>query len=313
VPRAREERAVAAFWESGCLGVSAGVEKPDAADTAWLDGTQGPPPAARRGTVALEAYFSGERRRHELRRVLARSWAAARLGRFASASWRRAADERWVEAWQKTLRAMPIGRRILAVPEGRPVPWARRRLVLRIPFGQAFGTGEHASTRLSLVLLESALHRGDRVIDLGTGTGILALAAQRLGAGAVLGVDHDEVAVAVARRTRRLNAASAGLVFRLGDAGAVLGRAARAGKGYDVALVNIGARAIAALLPALSRAVAPGGRVILAGILVADERALVRAAAPLGLRSLSRRRSKPWSALLLVRTKRDRTKRSSPR
>lgn len=308
----REEKAVAAFWESGCLGVSAGVEKPDAADTAWSDGAPGPPPAVRGGMVALEAYFPGERRLPELRRVLARSWAAARLGRIASALWRRAGDGRWVEAWQKTLRPMPIGRRILAVPEGRPLPSVGRRLVLRIPFGQAFGTGEHASTRLSLVLLESALRRGDRVIDLGTGTGILALAAQRLGAGAVLGVDHDPVAVAVARRTRRLNAASARLVFRHGEAGAVLRRAARAGRGYDVALVNIGARAIAALLPALSRAVVPGGRIILAGILVEDERTLVLAAAPLGLRLLSRRRSKPWSALLFV-GKRDRTKRGSSR
>ena len=305
MPRAREEQAVAAFWESGCLGVLAGVEKPDAADTTWSDGAPGSPPAATRGTMALEAYFPGERRRVELRRVLARSFSAARLGRIASASWRRRADGHWVEAWQRTLRPMPIGRRILAVPEGRPVPSASRRLLLKIPFGQAFGTGEHASTRLSLVLLESALHRGDRVIDLGTGTGILALAAQRLGAGMVLGVDHDPVAVAVARRTRRLNAPASGLVFRQADAGAALGRAARPGRGYDVALVNIGARAIAALLPALSRAVRPGGRVILAGFLVEDEPSLVHAAAPLGLRLRSRRRAQPWSALLLVRAKRD--------
>jgi ribosomal protein L11 methyltransferase len=192
---------------------------------------------------------------------------------------------------------MPIGRRILAVPEGCARPKPGRRIVLKIPFGQAFGTGEHASTRLCLKFLESVLRRGDRVLDLGTGTGILALAARRLGAGAVLGIDNDPVAVAVARRTRRLNGSPPGLVFRQGDAGAVLGRTIR----YDVALVNIGASAILALLPALSRAAAPGARIVLAGILSDDERDLLRAAAPLGLRCVARRRSKPWSALLLVK------------
>lgn len=282
VPRAREEAAVAAFWESGCLGVSAGVEKPESPTTS---------------RVALEAFFPGERREDELRAELRRAWKTARLGSPAGASWKRAADGRWVEEWQRTLRPMRIGRRILAVPEGRPLPPAGRRILLRIPFGQAFGTGEHASTRLCLKFLESVLRRGDRVLDLGTGTGILALAARRLGASAVLGVDNDPVAVAVARRTRRLNGSPAGLAFRLGDAGPILSRAR-----YDVALVNIGARAIAALLPGLARAAAPGARIILAGILIDDEPDLVRTARALGLRTVARRRSKPWSALLLTPT-----------
>jgi ribosomal protein L11 methyltransferase len=294
VPRAREEAAVAAFWESGCLGVFAGVEKPAVAPAGRAGG----------GRIALEAYFPGGRRRDDLSTALRRAWSAARLGPFAGASWKRAADGRWVEAWQKTLRPMRIGRLILAVPEGCAPGPAGRRLVLRIPFGQAFGTGEHASTRLCLRFLEAVLRRGDRVIDLGTGTGILALAAQRLGGGVVLGVDDDPVAVAVAWRTRRLNGACPGLAFRRGDAGAVLERAAAAGRRYDLALVNIGARAIAALLLPLSRAVAPGGRIVLAGILIDDERNLVRAAASAGLRCAARRRSKPWSSLLLVRSPR---------
>jgi ribosomal protein L11 methyltransferase len=308
VPRAREEAAVTAFWESGCLGVSAGVEKPSHGDT-WSVAAPGsasavPPDgggAPNGAPIELEAYFSGQRQKAEVRTALRRAWAAARLGSLSGASWKMAADGRWVEAWQRTLRPMPIGRRLLAVPEGCALPTAGRRIRLRIPFGQAFGTGEHASTRLCLESLERVLRRGDRVIDLGTGTGILALAARRLGAGPVLGIDNDAVAVAVARRTRRLNGVGAGLTFRLGDAGPALERMGRGGRRYDVALVNIGAGAIAALLPVLSRAAAPGGRIILAGILIEDEPELRRAARSLGLRTMARRRSKPWSALLLVR------------
>ena len=288
VPAVLEEPVVAALWDAGCLGVETrGLARP---------GEAGAPPArpSRRKRVLLAAFFPGTLLAPDLSRRVARALVAAGVTVAVRGRPRRISDRHWVEEWQKTLRPMPIGRRLLALPEGCAPPVPGRRIVLRIPFGQAFGTGEHASTRLSLALLESALRRGDRVIDLGTGTGILALAALRLGAGKTLAVDSDPVAVAVARRTCRMNGVRTGLTLRRDDA-----RDALAAGRFDLALVNIGARVIRDLLPALARAAAPHARVVLAGILIEDEPDLLRRAGTEGLRLKARRRSRPWSALLL--------------
>jgi len=286
VPAALEEEAVAALWDAGCLGVeSRGRRRADDPEA----------PGRSRRRVSLAAYYPASRAPRALSAATGRALRAAGVPLVAASRPRRIADRRWVERWQRSLRPMPIGRRFLAVPEGCAAP-DRTRLALHIPFGQAFGTGEHASTRLSLVLMESALRRGDRVVDLGTGTGILAVAALRLGAASALGIDADPVAVAVARQTRRMNRIGPGLTLRRADAFSALAR-----RRFDLALVNIGARVIRDLLPRLFRALRPGGRAILAGILIADEPDLIRRARRAGLRLAARRRTRPWSALLLVR------------
>jgi len=246
--------------------------------------------------VALEAWFPGHAAVAAVGRRVIAGLAAAGVLPVPRPRLRRVADGRWVEAWQKTLKPMPIGRRFLALPEGCRPPAASDRIALRIPFGQAFGTGEHASTRLSLRLLERCLRPGDRVADLGTGTAILAVAAARLGAGPVLAVDADPVAVRVARDTLRRNRPAPNIRLRTADAADAL----RGGR-FDLALVNIGATVILRLLPGLGRALAPGGRAILAGILVEDEAPIERAARAAGLRPTARLRTTPWSALLLRR------------
>jgi len=287
VPASLEEEAVAALWDAGCLGVESRsrrrADDPDA-------------PGRSRRRVSLAAYYPASRAPWALAAATGRALRAAGVALVTSSRPRRIADRRWVERWQRSLRPMPIGRRFLAVPEGCAAPEATRRLALHIPFGQAFGTGEHASTRLSLVLMESALRRGDRVVDLGTGTGILAIAALRLGAASAAGIDADPVAVAVARQTRRMNRIGPGLTLRRADASSALDP-----RRFDLALVNIGARVIRDLLPRLSRALRPGGRAILAGVLIEDEPDLLRRARRAGLRLAARRRTRPWSALLLVK------------
>jgi ribosomal protein L11 methyltransferase len=201
-----------------------------------------------------------------------------------------------VEAWQATLKPMPIGRRLLALPESLEPPARTRRIVVRVPLGQAFGTGEHATTRLCLRLLEARLKRGDRVADLGTGTGILAVAALRLGASRVVAVDVDPVAVRVARDTLQRNGANGRIDLRCADAA----EACRRGP-FDLALVNIGATALERLLPDIATALRPGGLAVLAGHLVEDEAGLLAVARRSGLRPAKRLRARPWSALLLRR------------
>jgi len=172
--------------------------------------------------------------------------------------------------------------------------------VIRVRFGQAFGTGEHASTRLCLRLLERHFApAGASVADLGTGSGILAMAACHLGAGRVIAVDSDSVALGVARANLRDNDLQGPVRLVRADAASVRGRGP-----FDLVLVNIGAATIDRIVPDLGAALRPGGRAILAGILVEDEPELLRASASAGLRLVERLRSRPWSALVLRRSHR---------
>ncbi len=191
---------------------------------------------------------------------------------------------------------MSIGR-FLVIPEGCDASArAAGRHVLHIRFGQAFGTGEHVSTQVCLRLLEAHLRRGDRVIDLGTGSGILAMAASRLGAVGVVAVDDDPAALAVARSNLGANGLARRVVLVRSDAADACGRGR-----FDLALVNIGAATIETLLPVLARSLGPGARAILAGFLIDDEEHLLRVAAGCGLLLRARRRNRPWSALVLFR------------
>jgi ribosomal protein L11 methyltransferase len=277
-----EEEAVAAFWEAGCLG----VESVSSARS------------RRRPRLMLRAYFPGRAGRRTLERRIGAALSARGLLPRPAPRLRPVRERRWVETWRRSLRPMAIGRRLLVVPEGCRVSRVPRgRRPIRVRFGQAFGTGEHASTRLGLRLLETVLRPGDRVIDLGTGTGILAIAAVLLGAGRILAVDDDPVALRVARANLRDNRVATGAVTLLhADAASACGRGP-----FDLALVNIGATVIARILPELARALAPEGRAVLAGILVDDEATLSELARRCGLRVAARRRAPPWSALLLRR------------
>jgi len=266
---------VAGLWESGCLGVHVLA-------------------AGRDSRLRLEAYYPGGLAKRilsgRLRRALARIEGGARL-RFHLKS---VGAGRWVERWQRTLRPMAIGG-FLVVPEGCRVS-TRGGRTLRVRFGQAFGTGEHATTRLCLRLLTKHLETGKTVADLGTGSAILAMAACRLGASRVVAVDDDEVALRVARANLKDNGLSTRIALLRADAGEIRRLAP-----FDLILVNIGAETIGRVLPSVAAALAPGGRAVLTGLLVEDEPFLLKTARRHRLVLVERRRSRPWSALVLRR------------
>ncbi len=186
-----------------------------------------------------------------------------------------------------------VGDRLEVVSEFASSDDEKPRLV--IPAAGAFGTGEHATTAMSLRLLEAVtrkLPRGWRLLDAGTGSGILALAARRLGAGEVLGLDNDPHAVAHARQNARLNQIARA---RFITADVLQFKAAAR---YEVITANLFSELLIAALPNFRRALQPHGCLIISGILRNQSPAVIRALARAGFQLQTQRRRGKWVALL---------------
>ena len=188
-----------------------------------------------------------------------------------------------------------VGRRLEVVSEPAPAHESENRLQLIIPAAGAFGTGEHATTAMSLRLLEEATRKlpvGWRLLDAGTGTGILALAARRLGAAEVVGLDIDRRAVAHARQNARLNQI-ARTKFIAAD---VLRWNPRTR--YEMVTANLFSELLIAALPRLQRALRLDGCLIVSGILREQAASVIRALSRAQFRIEKRRRRGKWIALL---------------
>ena len=175
------------------------------------------------------------------------------------------------------------------------------RVVLRVDAAAAFGSGSHATTAGCLAMLArlALVRRHRRIVDMGAGTGILALAAARLWPAARLwAVDNDADAVAITLGNRRRNAVGRRLavVHHAGYRHPVL---AKAGP-FDLIIANILARPLIAMAPDLAAYLAPGGRAILSGLLVHQERRVLAAHRRVGLVPVARQRVDGWSTLLLA-------------
>ncbi len=277
--------AVANFlWEAGALGV---VEEGD-----------GTP-------VGLRAFFPPGSDPGELRRRVAAYLAALRAlavspgpGDLAIT---RLPDQTWAEAWRAHFRPLPIGRRLLVCPPwdvpapSDPVRAGRTPIVIEP--GRAFGTGSHATTRGALELLERALAAAPaaRALDVGTGSGILAVAAALLGVPAVGALDVDPDAVAAAAE----NAARNGVGERVRVELASL--EAWAGPPSDVVLANLLGPALVALAPVLARHATGSGRLIAAGLLAPETAVVAASFVPEGFGLVEVTEHEGWAALLLRR------------
>lgn len=180
-------------------------------------------------------------------------------------------------------------------------PAPRGSIALRIDAGMAFGTGRHATTRGCLLALDrlARSRRFARPLDLGCGSGILAIAAARLWRVPVLAADNDPQAVAVARENARRNGVGdlVRSVLSEGYRAAAIRRAAP----FDLVLANILARPLQALAPALARHLLPGGLAILSGLTAEQEEAVLAAHRRSGLAAVACRRIEGWSILALER------------
>ncbi len=202
----------------------------------------------------------------------------------------------WENAWKQHYPVDRIGHRFVIVPSWIEPHLNPDDLVISLDPGQAFGTGLHPSTRLCVLELERLANRSDRVLDVGTGSGILAIAAARKGAAEVLALDTDPIAVAVARENIARNHVEPRVrVLHKSVADVPLSPP------WNLIVANILAETIADLLPDLAALLSVDGYLIMSGIVAAREPLVLEALDQSGLRVVRRETLRDWVALIASR------------
>ena len=199
------------------------------------------------------------------------------------------ADADWNESWKKTFKPIDVGARFTILP-----PWEHMvgdRIPLVIEPGMAFGTGHHQTTRSCLVLMEklAASVKNERFLDIGTGTGLLAIAARILGFKQVVGVDTDPLAMEASRVNIRLNR-SQGIELLEGDIGCAAGT-------YGMITANLISGTLVGIAGEIAARLDQSGAVIMSGILTGQDDEVTAAAGKAGLRRVERLQDGKWVTL----------------
>jgi len=250
----------------------------------------------------IDAFFAHPHAGASLRRDVHRFVdAVARLSPRAHKPrlrWRVIKQENWEHSWKRFIKPRRVGKTFWVTPPWLEPPKFRCRRTIIIEPGMAFGTGTHATTRGCMELLEEVSGRvGDRgftALDVGTGSGILAIASAHLGAREVCAIDNDPVALEVARGNLTANRVAS----RICLSGARLSAIRRR---FDVVAANLTAETVLELAGALDKKVAPRGFLILSGILREKAGAVTRRFND-RFRVLKRKRAREWVTLLMQRT-----------
>jgi ribosomal protein L11 methyltransferase len=214
--------------------------------------------------------------------------------------WEQQDDEDWSLSWKQHWQPDPVGRRLLILPAWLELPPEHTdRLVIRMDPGSAFGTGSHPTTRLCLEALEELDLAGQRVADLGCGSGILGIAALLQGAASVAAADTDSLAVRATRDNAAVSGFSGQLQVELGS----VERLAELldGRPADLLLCNILAPVIEALCPAFTTVLAPDGLGLLSGLLVDQAPRLQAALAEQGWRAELTAQQSQWGLMTIRR------------
>ncbi len=251
--RAAEPVIAGQLWLAGTTGIEVSEDGPDFITLrAWFDLRQDP-----------------EVMRGQLEKSL--QTATVPLHTLRSVKSLEVADQDWLAEWKKGYEPVEVGQRLLIAPSWKRAELeASSRIIVEIDPGMAFGTGTHETTRGCLALLEG-YWKGGSLLDVGTGTGILAISAAKLCPGRIVAIDIDPEAIAVAEENARINQVEDDINFEVNRLSSFHGDA------FDLVVANLTADVLTSLASEISSVIRPRGRLITSGILTEQRDQVVEA------------------------------------
>jgi ribosomal protein L11 methyltransferase len=244
--------------------------------------------------VAVRAYVSFEDEIDLKRRQIEEGlWHLAQIAHIPEPTFRVVADSDWANAWKEHYHVVRLGDRFVIKPTWREYTAQPGEIVMELDPGMAFGTGLHPTTQMCLAAIERVARPEMHTLDLGAGSGILAIGAALLGVQSIVAIDNDPLAVKAAAENAALNHVDRAVTVALGS----LAEAAQ--QTYDLIVVNILARVIIAMCEdGLGGVVRSGGLAIFAGLIDAQEYGVREALQAQGLRVIDRLQEKDWVCLI---------------
>ena len=226
-------------------------------------------PSSNSPTVTLISYFPTDdligERVHDLREFLASLIQAGIDTQPAKVTLESIEEDNWSEQWRSAFPPQKIGKRLVIAPTWDDIVPEPSEVFIRLDPGMAFGTGQHPTTQLALELLEISIKGSDAVADIGTGSGILAIAAAKMGAKRVDAVDLDATTIPIARSNIQLNKVESVIRLHQGNGLNALER-----QKYPLIVANILTKVILPMIPICPNFLEPAGRLILSGILATE-------------------------------------------
>jgi ribosomal protein L11 methyltransferase len=247
--------------------------------------------------AGYEPHLDSDTVRNDLERRVEDVSRSFELDRMPDICWTYVEPGDWAEKWKEGLHPIEIGERLTIKPTWCDYPQQTGRIIISLDPGMAFGTGLHPTTRMCLEALEEMLRftpdAYPDILDIGTGTGILAMAAAALGNGSVTAVDNDPEAVFVAADNLQLNNLAQRIDLAVGGPEIL-------GKRFDLIMANLTANPLIQLASTMARLTKPGGKAVLSGILRHQVDDVFNEYRELGFRLAERRNDEEWSALILT-------------
>ncbi len=260
----------------------------------WNDEPLPPAPLVVKGYLPAESADTPEKQR----KIEEALHYLSRLYPIPAPTFRTVEEEDWAEAWKRHYHPIRVGKRLLIKPAWMQVEVAPQDIVIEMDPGMAFGTGTHPTTQMCLEACEWFVRPGMRMVDLGTGSGILAIAGAKLGAARVLALDIDETAVRVAEENVQRN----GVADRVTVLHGSLESLRTSARHFDFGTANLTAKIILELAPlGFQHAIYPAGKWVFSGIIREQAEEVIAALTASDLELLGQREMGDWVMLIMRR------------